>query len=200
MLIVPNVGVYYYHFDGLGSVIALSDTNAVIQERYSYDVFGEPNRTSDVNNPYLFTGRRYDGETGLYYYRARYYAPDIGRFLQVDPVGYVDGLNLYTYVGNNPVNQIDPKGLYKWDGPVSPVTKGLCLILKPIPYFNCGARALETGWCNGMLQKCSMWCLISGDVDDNEREDCDKKCSLEHLACVSRGMRKKCAFKFHIQG
>ena len=53
-----NNAVYYYHFDGLGSVIALSDANSEILERYSYDVFGEPNRTSDVNNPYLFTGRR----------------------------------------------------------------------------------------------------------------------------------------------
>jgi len=52
--------LYYYHFDGLGSVIALSDVNSVIVERYSYDVFGEPNRTSDVNNPYLFTGRAFN--------------------------------------------------------------------------------------------------------------------------------------------
>ena len=57
----------------MGSVIALSDVNSVIVERYSYDVFGKPSNTSDVNNPYLFTGRRYDDETGLYYYRARYY-------------------------------------------------------------------------------------------------------------------------------
>ncbi len=51
--------VYYYHFDGLGSVVALSDVNGVIVEEYSYDVFGEPNRASDVNNPYLFTGWRF---------------------------------------------------------------------------------------------------------------------------------------------
>ena len=49
--------VYYYHFDGLGSVIALSDQNADLVESYSYDVFGQPSNTSDVNNPYLFTGR-----------------------------------------------------------------------------------------------------------------------------------------------
>ena len=79
---------YYYHYDGLGSVIALSDDNGSIVERYSYDVFGEPNRTSNVGNPYLFTGRRYDNETGLYYYRARYYSADLGRFLQTDPIGY----------------------------------------------------------------------------------------------------------------
>ena len=103
--------IYYYHFDGLGSVAALSNVNGDIVERYSYDIFGEPNRTSDVNNPYMFTGRRYDTEVSFYYYRARFYKPDIGRFLQTDPLGYVNGMNLYTYVGNNPLNWIDPWGL-----------------------------------------------------------------------------------------
>ena len=83
----------------------------MIVERYRYDVFGEPNRVSGVHNPYMFTGRRYDTGTSLYYYRARYYNPEIGRFLQTDPIGYVDGLNMYTYVRNNPVTNVDPFGL-----------------------------------------------------------------------------------------
>jgi len=66
---------------------------------------------SAKDNPYMFTGRRYDEETGLYYYRARYYKPEIGRFLNPDPIGYYAGLNLYTYCGNNPLNWIDPWGL-----------------------------------------------------------------------------------------
>ena len=94
----------------MGSVVALSDVNSVIVERYSYDVFGEPNTTSDANNPYFFTARRLDTETGLYYYRARYYAYDIGRFLQTDPKGFIDGLNLYVYVFNTPTTNIDPYG------------------------------------------------------------------------------------------
>ena len=106
---------YYYHFDGLGSAVALSNENKEIVERYSYDVFGEPNTIGSFGNPYLFTGRRFDNETGLYYYRARYYDYYLGRFLQTDPLGYDDGLNLYTYTGNNPISFIDPRGLCKGD-------------------------------------------------------------------------------------
>jgi len=97
MIDVSTGNKYYYHFDGLGSVIALSDSSGNVIERYSYDVFGEPTiydpsheprATSDVNNPYMFTGRNYDSKTGLYYYRARYYSPYIGRFLQTDPIRF----------------------------------------------------------------------------------------------------------------
>jgi len=123
MMIVANGQTeteYYYHFDGLGSVIALSDANNDIVERYSYDVFGEATirdannsvvSASSVANPYLFTGRRYDDETDLYYYRARYYHPEIGRFMQTDPLGYKVDINLYRYVGNNTTMLKDPYGL-----------------------------------------------------------------------------------------
>jgi RHS repeat-associated protein len=111
---------YYYHLDGLGSVVALSNVNKVLVERYAYDVFGRPTirdpngvvlAESARGNPYLFTGRAYDGESGLYYYRARYYDYATGRFLQADPIRYGDGLNLYAYVANNPTGSVDPMGL-----------------------------------------------------------------------------------------
>ena len=79
---------YYYHYDGLGSVVALSDKDGDTVEKYEYDAYGKVNildagdsvlSESSVANPYFFTGRRFDLETGLYYYRARYYSPALGR-------------------------------------------------------------------------------------------------------------------------
>ena len=110
---------YYYHFDALGSVIALSDSSGDTVQTYEYSVYGEV-AVEDANhtNPYMFAGVRYDIEIGLYYNRARYYNPFAGRFLQTDPIGYGDGMNMYAYCGNNPVMLSDPTGMwttYKYD-------------------------------------------------------------------------------------
>jgi len=107
-----NNKAYYYHFDGLGSVVALSNSNGDSCQSYEYSVYGQV-AASDPNhpNPYMFTGRRFDIETGLYYYRARYYNPHIGRFMQTDPVGYSAGMNWYAYCRNNPLSLVDPSGL-----------------------------------------------------------------------------------------
>ncbi|MBP9854381.1 MAG: DUF1080 domain-containing protein [Candidatus Omnitrophica bacterium] len=101
---------YYYIYDGLGSVIQLTNAQGQVVESYSYDPYGKPLNVSYLGNPYMFTGALYDREIGLYYMRARMYDPTIGRFLQRDPLGYIDSVNLYTYVVNNPINLIDPMG------------------------------------------------------------------------------------------
>jgi len=110
--VADSNAVYYYHFDALGSVVALSDSSGDTVQTYQYTAYGQV-AVEDINhpNPYMFTGRRFDIEIGLYYNRARYYNPFMGRFLQTDPIGYEAGMNLYAYCGNNAINLADPMGL-----------------------------------------------------------------------------------------
>ncbi|MDH3976860.1 MAG: hypothetical protein OEV42_21575, partial [Deltaproteobacteria bacterium] len=106
---------YYYHADGLGSVMALTDgSGAKVGSSYGYDSFGNLVKgTLDKN--YTYTGREWDKEAGLYYYRARFYDPETGRFISKDPIGFAGGdVNLYSYVQQNPVNWVDPWGLARY--------------------------------------------------------------------------------------
>jgi RHS repeat-associated protein len=105
---------YFYHADGLGSITALSDSQGAVVQRYEYDTFGNPTITTqgNITQTYTFTGREYDAETGMYFYRARYYDPKFGRFVTKDPIGFAGGdINLYGYVLNDPINSNDPRGL-----------------------------------------------------------------------------------------
>lgn len=111
--------VYYYHTNHLSSAMALSNTNGNLVERVAFDVYGVPIfsnaagtelEVSSVGNNILFTGREYDAELRIHYFRARYQHPYIGRFMQHDPLMYSDGLNIYTYVYNNSLFFVDPSG------------------------------------------------------------------------------------------
>lgn len=103
---------YYYHADGLGSIIDITDAGRNIVQNYTYDSFGMVKPSTGFVNSYTYTGREWDPQAGLYFYRARYYDPMEGRFISKDPIGFRGGgVNPYRYVENNPVNQIDPTGL-----------------------------------------------------------------------------------------
>jgi len=104
---------YTFHHDQINSVTALTGHNGTTEETTRYDAFGAIlNQTNNTGNDLLFTGRERDQTTGLIYYRARYYDPEIGRFITEDPLGFQAGINFYAYVGNNPVNANDPDGKF----------------------------------------------------------------------------------------
>jgi RHS repeat-associated protein len=122
---------YFFHHNSLGSVEAVTDSAGNVVERYGYDAYGAPTvftaagvpippsawgtAQSAIGNPWLFTGRQWDDESGIYSYRARYYDAVKGRFLQRDPMGYLVSMNLYEYARSNPPRFVDPYGLWDWD-------------------------------------------------------------------------------------
>ena len=89
--------------------MATANTTGASTATYNYGPYGEPNTTTGIR--FRYTGQQLIGELGLYYYKARFYSPALGRFLQTDPIGYKDDQNLYAYVGSNAVNRTDPSGL-----------------------------------------------------------------------------------------
>jgi RHS repeat-associated protein len=102
----------YFHADGLGSVTSLSNAAGSIANTYTYDSFGKLTAsTGSLVNPFQYTARESDSETGLYYYRARYYDPTSGRFLKEDPIRLRGGINKFASVLNSPANRVDPRGL-----------------------------------------------------------------------------------------
>ena len=98
----------------MGSITSLTDETGNVVQEYKYDSFGNITYIKDISfiQPFTFTGREYDPETGLYFYRERTLNSRLGIFHQEDPIGFAGGdVNLYRYVGNNPVNFVDPLGL-----------------------------------------------------------------------------------------
>ncbi len=104
---------YSYLYDGKGNVISVIDSSQSPVAGYRYDAFGKLMAESGtLDQPFMFSTKRYDAGTGLSYYGYRYYSAAIGRWITRDPIGEAGGINLYGFVQNDPVNAVDPEGLF----------------------------------------------------------------------------------------
>jgi RHS repeat-associated protein len=108
---VSSTATTSYLRDGLNSTVALTNSGGGITGSLTYSPYGGSSSSGSVTTAFQYTGRDNDGATGLYYYRARYYSPQLGRFISEDPAGLAAGTNFYAYVGGDPVSLIDPLGL-----------------------------------------------------------------------------------------
>ena len=136
---------YYYATDHPGNVVGLIDNANALVNRYSYAPFGaRQDSAGTVLNSLRYAGRELDDETGLYYNRARYYDPTLGRFISEDPIGLAAGVNVYVYVDDNPISGIDPYGLQSCE------TTILTSIPEDVYYANPeAARAYADKVCSG---------------------------------------------------
>ena len=116
--VIKGSNTYYFKQDALGSVTALTDGTGTIVETYTYDAFGKPKikdgsgtTLTTPTQPFLFTRREFDAETGLYHYRSRAYSPELGRFIQPDSIGFGGrDANFYRYAWNSPMMNVNPSG------------------------------------------------------------------------------------------
>lgn len=158
---LSGLGPLYFIQDQVGSTSALTNFLGVVVNQFSYDSFG--NSSGSTLTRYTYTGREFDSDTGLYYYRARWYNPEVGRFISEDPVRFLAGINWYDYVANGPVRWIDPFGwarFFYWpahgaskfghvslrldDGTYISYWPSCRLPKDPLPYIhNCPARKAD---------------------------------------------------------
>lgn len=101
----------FYEADGLGSITSLTNSAGTVAQSYTFDSFGNQTASSgSLTNPFQYTAREFDPETGVYYYRARYYDPTVARFLSEDGLRFRGGINFYSYAADSPLNYVDPSG------------------------------------------------------------------------------------------
>ena len=160
-----NGSTYFYIPDIQGSIRAIADINGNLMASYVYDVWGNLISHGGVlseRNDYLYTGREYDWETGIYYYRYRYYNPEIGRFMQ-SSWELNEEMNMYVYVNNDPVKGTDPTG-HPDVGGGNLLTHQLRLCEKECscnkPNISCNIWDRMWGFNKACFETCRLWLYI----------------------------------------
>ena len=146
---------YFYRKNAQNDIIALLDSNGSVVVKYRYDAWGKcviDFSTTNVElaklNPFRYRSYYYDTETDLYFLKTRYYDPEIGRFMTIDDISYLDpdsinGLNLYAYCGNNPIMYSDPNGTLKWYHWLGII--GAVIVVAAATVLTCGAAGIAIG-------------------------------------------------------
>ena len=138
----------YYQFDALGSTTAITDSSGEVVNSYFYDPFGSSIATpvESVENPFQYVGQSgvMQEQHGLQFMRARYYSPDLGRFVAEDPRRHDGGINLYRYVGNQPTLFVDPQGTYGYPG--APPFTSLSIVAELTAGEAAAGAAAEAAW------------------------------------------------------
>lgn len=157
-------GRTYFLTDHLGSTRALTDATGNVVNRYDYTAYGQTSQTgSGFSNPYQYTGRERD-VTGLYYYRARYYQPDMGRFISEDSYGFAAGdNNFYAYALGNPISYNDPSGHLVWFAAVPIIWGGIEIALSVYDAYDT-AKTLTDPCASGGQKVTSAGLYVAGLV------------------------------------
>ena len=143
---------YFYHYNVRGDVTLVTDASQQKAVEYLYDDYGRiNNKTGTLNQPFQYSTKRFDPDTGLAYFGYRFYAPAINKWIARDPLHESGGINLYGYVGGNPLNYVDPFGLEPDSGCVAACTIGGGIIGGGIGYYGLGLLGGLLGGGGGTL-------------------------------------------------
>ena len=161
--------MYYYAQDFPGNVVGLVNSSGTVTNQYRYTPWGATELAQEgVANSLRFGGRQYDSETGLYYNRARYYDPAVGRFISEDPLGLAAGINLYAFAGNDPANGRDPSGM-------------------------CAYKVFIDGHDAGCSGGALLWILEARDIEITSGPECSTRANLGNVCCRDAGLHEAAA-------